>query len=718
MKIKIRLCFVIAAAITLALVSGCATPRKTSSTRPLSKPEVVPPTEATTAPETRSVTELMRAANEAFRRANEAQEAGDQEAALRHYTQMLELLIKADLDPGVFYNLRGEFERILNNTNPQNKLFDKAYAKEFPTRDGNGKLVAGDLSIPGPLPERVIQQVEEIQSAYPRNFERGLNRSFKYLPYIREEFAKAGLPQDLVWLAQVESQFYTKAVSPAGAGGMWQFMRGTAKRYDIRMDSYVDERYNWKKATHAAIAYLSELYQEFDGNWPLAISAYNMGEGGVARAVAASGGERDLWKLIDDSPASSSIPNETKNFYAKLLATIIVARNPERYGLNVQPSDPDEVEPVQVSGSYRLAELEQTCSLPEGTLATLNPELVRGVTPPDGHTVAVPATAKEQFVLALNSATPLTGSRLVLAAREADEPSEKVEKKSSRSASSTPARAKTHLVRRGETLSSVAEHYKLSIEDVAKANRMRTSARLMSGQRLTIPAGVVPETETAESVKVARSDDTLTEEKASAEAANKSVKEEKEASKSAAPAAKESASSTYTVKSGDTVEKISIASGVPIKEIVDTNNLSKDHLIRVGQTLKLSSGASKETAKSAPAAPAARSEHIVRTGETLGEIAQKYGVSVSQLLEWNRLKQGTLIRVGQKLALRAPAKEEAPKGQPSAKASSSMTEEKVSASKTKAATSSKKTTAPSTAKATTAKADAGRKSTSTKTSKQ
>jgi len=240
----------------------------------------------------------------------------------------------------------------------------------------------GDLNVPGLLPERVIQQIEEIQRAYPKNFLNGLNRSYKYAPYIRQELAKAGLPADLVWLAQVESQFSPKVVSRAGAGGMWQFMKDTARRYDISADEYVDERFHWQKATHAAVQHLADLCTHYDGNWPLAIAAYNMGEGGVDRCIEMNGGERDLWKLVENPPAANRMQDETKNFYAKLLATIIVAKNPERYGFQVTPQDPDEVEWVTVNGCYALADLEQACGLPDGRLRELNPHLVREVTNP------------------------------------------------------------------------------------------------------------------------------------------------------------------------------------------------------------------------------------------------------------------------------------------------------------------------------------------------
>src|SRR5690606_14181724 len=149
---------------------------------------------------------------------------------------------------------------------------------------------------------RIETEINEIQESYRKNFQYGLNRSAMYRPYIEMELAKAGLPQDLVWLAMVESQFHPNVVSRAGAAGMWQFMPATARRYGLRVDKYVDERRDWQKATAAAIRYLTDLGNMFQGDWSLAISAYNMGEYGLERAIAMNGGDRDLWRLLETPP--------------------------------------------------------------------------------------------------------------------------------------------------------------------------------------------------------------------------------------------------------------------------------------------------------------------------------------------------------------------------------------------------------------------------------
>src|SRR5690606_8782788 len=239
-------------------------------------------------------------------------------------------------------------------------------------------------------------------------------------------------------------------------GGMLQFMLATARRYGLRVDAYVDERYDWKRSTHAAIAYLKDLYAYFDGSWPLAVSAYNMGEGGLQRAIAANGGERDLWRLIETPPASHRIKRETKKFYPKLLASILVAKNPEQYGFRHDPSPPTRTATMEVRGAYALNEIDRSVGLPVGTLAMLNPHVLRGYTPRQTPVyLAVPADMHTQVALAVESMPEM--------------------------------KASTHIVRRGETLSGIASLHGVSVQSLQSLNRIRSPRSLQIGQRLMIP---------------------------------------------------------------------------------------------------------------------------------------------------------------------------------------------------------------------------------------
>lgn len=554
----------------------------------------------------RSATELLSAADAAFRKANAAQEAGDQKLALRHYREMLDLLAQADLNPAAFYNLRAEFERVLDSTSETADLFERDRPDfELGPNARSGVLFSGS----DVLKERVRAEIEEIQQRYPKNFQAGLDRSAKYLPHIQQEFAKAGLPKDLVWLAMVESQFHPDVTSRAGAVGMWQFMKATGQRYGLQVDNYVDERRNWEKATVAAAKYLSALH-DMHGSWALAVSSYNMGEAGIARAVAMNGGEKDIWRLIETPPASDHIPTETKKFYPRLLASVIVAQSPERYGFRRNPLPPDSTVRVPIRGSYSIAALERASSLPSGTLKKLNPDLVRGVTPPDReHLLAVPADSQTQLLAALEGLAKESPRRTVLA-------------------SSSDGR--THTVRRGETLASIARRYDTSVEALATENHVRSATRLPVGKRLVIPGGATEKTRQPESAPAP----------AAKEAPTAKLQSDSKPAESA-----EGPVRTYRVKRGDTLYNIAKAHNVSLNELLKRNNLDANARIRVNDEIVISG----------PGAPLPAADkkrvHTVRPGEFPATIAKQYGVNVDDLLEWNKLTKKSIIRVGDELLI-------------------------------------------------------------------
>jgi membrane-bound lytic murein transglycosylase D len=618
------------------LLASCATTRPNRSEvrqfDPLPATEVAVEDLAPITPE--SVNKLLGDAERSFREANSAQERGDHGTALKHYTAMLELLIEADLDPKVFYQLRTEFQRILDTSFREARLFDPAHPRSYRLDDLSEFLA--DMEIPNPLPRPVLAEIELIQKGYASRFQSALNRSGKYLPYIREELAQAGLPQDLCWLVMVESQFTPKIDSPAGAGGMWQFMKTTGKRYNLRIDGHVDERYDWQKATHAAIGYLRDLYIFFDGDWALAISAYNMGEGGLSRAITAAKGERDIWRLIgDEGPAQ--IRSETRKFYPRFLASMIVAKNPERYGFSYDPLPVDNLIHVAVNGSYPLSALEQGAGLPAESLKKLNPHLLRGVTPPGGtYEIAVPSDFGQRVQLALQS-TPQV------------KPEPQV----------TPDSQRVHVVRRGETLAAISARYGVPTPTLAKVNKLRSPNHLVVGQRLMLTAdGRVAPAPAPVATPAPRV--------VTASTSNVAVK----------PLASEG-QKTYKVRRGDTLFDIARAHRVTVEDLQQWNDMKRSSRIVVGQTLIVGSPAvhavvaSAEVVASTQPAPApvmaslatndgagATPEvkpryHTVQRGEFPAKIARLYDVNVNDFLKWNKLQADSSIHPGEKLVVYA-----------------------------------------------------------------
>ncbi len=510
---------------------------------------------------------------------------------------------------------------------------DKVGAQELKPVEGldrQGKY--SPLVIPNPLPEPVLVEIRELQNDYPGVFQRGLNRASKYEGPLRARLCEAGLPEDLIWLAMVESMFQNKIVSPAGAGGMWQFMPPSARRFQLRMDSYVDERYNWQRCTEAAIAYLKELHDFFDGHWELAVTAYNMGEGGLQRAIDATGGETDFWKLIQTPPASDRIRLESKKYYPRLLAYAVVTANPEKYGFTRGTELPDEVERVPVQGMYGLAKLDEALGFAPGTLEQLNPDLLRDTTPPSGeYRVAVPRQDKDRFLAALQT---VPTSQPV--------------------APPTVMASGNYKVRRGESLAAIAKNFGTTEKELLAANRLKSAKAILTGQTLVIPArpdakgGAAASAPAPQPVKAAKQDNTP-----AAPAAD------------AAPATPK----TYKVRKGDTLAKVADDNKVPMAQLVAWNKIGKQGVIMEGQILTVGTAAPAPVAKpAADEAPAAPKTYKVRKGDTLAKVAADSKVPMAQLVAWNKIgKQGVIVE-GQMLTVGAEAPAPTPAAKPAAAA--------------------------------------------------
>ena len=235
--------------------------------------------------------------------------------------------------------------------------------------------------IPIPLNPRVLSYVELFQGRLRPFIEEGLTRGTKYLPMIQSVFRAEGLPLDLAYVPLIESAFKTNALSRASAKGVWQFMRTTAIENGLRHDWYVDERSDPEKATHAAALYLKKLHDMFDGDWHLALASYNGGPGRVQRAMQRTGVD-DFWSLCNKA---RRLPRETREYVPMILAAIVIARNPQGYGFDVQPDQPIESETLQLPGPVDLRRVAEWTGASIDTIQGLNPELRRWTTPLRGN---------------------------------------------------------------------------------------------------------------------------------------------------------------------------------------------------------------------------------------------------------------------------------------------------------------------------------------------
>jgi hypothetical protein len=229
--------------------------------------------------------------------------------------------------------------------------------------------------------------------AHSKNFQASLARSGRYLPMMRRIFEEHGLPQDLVWVALVESGFNPWARSPMEAVGIWQFIEGTARRYGLKVNGQVDERQDPEKSTRAAARYLGNLYQQF-GCWYLAAAGYNAGEKRV-EGVMNRHDIQDFWVMA----RNKLLPQETCNYVPQLVAAALIAQHPEKYGLPpIQYQGPVAYEKVKIPGGTNWRWFAESLEIADKDLLALNPELCGGAIPsePQGYFLKVPAKKKRE----------------------------------------------------------------------------------------------------------------------------------------------------------------------------------------------------------------------------------------------------------------------------------------------------------------------------------
>jgi membrane-bound lytic murein transglycosylase D len=307
--------------------------------------------------------------------------------------------------------------------------------------------------IPMVLNDSVENHLEYFKTRGRDVFQKWLDRSARYIPVMKDIFREKNLPEDLVYVAMIESGFNPYAISWARAVGPWQFMPQTGKLYGLKIDWWVDERKDPIKSTQAAAEHLKDLHNLF-GSWPLAMASYNAGAGKVQRAVLRTRSE-DFWDL----KASRYIRRETKNYVPKYMAATIIAKNPEAYGFTVQPYDLFVYDEVIITESIDLRLAARCAGTTYEVIKELNPELKRWVTPPDAT----------NYVLRVPK-----GTGAVFSATFASVPADQ------------KIRWERHLVAKGETLAGVATQYNTSPEAIRDINNLKKN-RIIPGKHLLIP---------------------------------------------------------------------------------------------------------------------------------------------------------------------------------------------------------------------------------------
>ncbi|HEX9707888.1 MAG TPA: LysM peptidoglycan-binding domain-containing protein [Steroidobacteraceae bacterium] len=443
--------------------------------------------------------------------------------------------------------------------------------------------IRGQLSLPQVEHQRVDREIEWLQRN-PDYLARVFGRAQRYLHYVANEVEARGMPGDLALLPVVESAFNPFAYSRSHASGLWQFIAPTGERYGLRRNYWQDQRRDVVDSTHAALDFLQHLRDRFNGDWFLAIAAYNYGPGNIQRAI-----NRNLALRRKTDFFSLSLPAETRAYVPKLVALAKMLRTPEAYGFYLPPiPDTPYFRVVSTDGPVDLRLMSELAGVDSEELHALNPAWNRWVTDPDGpHRVLIPEVVADGFVTKL-------------AALDAN----------------SRARLGVHTVAAGESLASIAGHYKVPENFIERVNAGKR-ADLRPGDLLWVPAGDVSQLRAGLGSDMERR--------------------------------------THRVRSGESLWSISRRYGMTVPQLARMNNLSAKVVLQPGQRLQVAgSGGNSQQQASAGETQVAKSGKVnykVQRGDTLSGIARQFAVTVHQLQAWNNMGRSTVLRAGQFLTI-------------------------------------------------------------------
>jgi membrane-bound lytic murein transglycosylase D len=400
------------------------------------------------------------------------------------------------------------------------------------------EAVAAKYDIPMAYNEAVAEYLDFFQGPGRRWFARWLERERRWAPVFRQILREHGVPEDLVYLAMIESGFSTRAVSSAQAVGPWQFISATGQRYGLRIDFWVDERRDPVKATHAAARFLSWLHGQWD-DWYLAWAGYNAGPGRVFRGIRAHE-ISDFWEL---AATPGVFHRETRHYVPKLLAAALIAKHPEHFGFNeLEPLGPLEWEWVEIPDATDLEVIARCAGVDVEALRELNPELSQWATPP-----VLPGQAPYQLRLPPRTKETFLASYAEIPA-------------------SQRFTFRSYRVQKGDTLGHIAQMFKTSSQELIRSNRIRNPRALQIGQTLLIPIppGALPPKAQGASAPLSRPRPTATGTTASAGTADHHV-----------------------LRQGETLSDVARRTGASVEDLKRWNRIDDPRRVRAGTRLRV-----------------------------------------------------------------------------------------------------------------------------------
>ncbi len=450
---------------------------------------------------------------------------------------------------------------------------------------GNG-IKSVQLGIEPILNNEVLAFLEHYTQDAKGKFQTAIKRSGAFLDMMKEVFREEGIPEDLVYMAHVESAFKIHAYSRARAKGIWQFIASTARKYGLRVDWWIDERSNPEKAARAAAVYLKDLYTMF-GDWYLAMAAYNAGEGKIQRALKRSK-KKDFWGIAK----TRYIRRETKNYVPAVLASILIAKNPSRFGFQENYDPPLKYDKVIVDSTTDLRVIAKCAETSVKDIKSLNPALYRMQTPPGDTNFYVNVPEGKGEIFTQNFARVPKKDRILYT---------------------------RHRVRRGDTLSTIARKYGTTIKAIQSANKMGRRTLIREKSYLIIPrSSYFPSDFSAQkSKKYARGERI-----------------------------------NYKIRKGDTLYSLARRYNTNVKSILLWNNISASKTLYPGERLTIYAGI-RETSDSlsSKANSDRKIIYTVKRGDCLYNIARSHNVSLKKLCSWNRISKRSKIFPGNKLTI-------------------------------------------------------------------
>ncbi|MBO6160459.1 MAG: LysM peptidoglycan-binding domain-containing protein [Bacteroidales bacterium] len=415
-----------------------------------------------------------------------------------------------------------------------------------------GRLERMNSFITLPFNQTVRNYIVLYSEKMPAKMKRMLGLCEYYMPIFEETFNKYNLPDELKYMAIIESALNPTAVSRAGAKGMWQFMLRSAKLYGLEINSYVDERLDPFKSADAAARYLEDSYKMF-GDWSLAISSYNCGAGNVNKAIRRCGGKRDFWSVYD------YLPRETRGYMPAFVGAMYAINYSKELGLVPDSSPlPAQVDTFLIRKNLHFGQIHELVGIPIEVLESMNPQYIRDIIPGNSkeYILRIPYSYSGEFIAHEDSL--YTYKKDFYFDPQTLTPSKTT--RSTPAASGNGGGTIVYKVKSGDSLGKIAKKYHVTVKQLKQWNKLRSDV-VRIGQRITIYTGGSAPAESASTAKPAA-----------------------QQAQGTAPAS--GGSTSYTVKKGDTLSSIAREYGVSVQAIMKENNLNGSN-IQVGKTLRI-----------------------------------------------------------------------------------------------------------------------------------